>query len=95
MARHYSAAGAERRDASLLHRGEVVPEVAQTVGATEERGEVCGIDQHDVAGALSVRRHPDQRVEFGVARSSERMRADRISRMAVRSSRERAANSLL
>ena len=34
------------------HRGEVVPQIAQAVGAAEQRGEVRGVDQHDVAGAL-------------------------------------------
>ena len=36
----------------LLHRGEVVPEVPQAVGAAEQRGEVRGVDENDVAGAL-------------------------------------------
>ena len=48
----------------------------------EQRGEVRRIDQHDVAGALSARRHPDERVELGIARSGERMRAVRVHALA-------------
>src|SRR6185503_5746364 len=56
-----------------LHRGQVVPEVAKAVGTAEQRGEVRGIDQYEVARSLTGRRHPDQCVELRVARFRERM----------------------
>jgi len=55
-----------------------VPEVAKAVGAAEKCGEVCGVDEHNVARALTGRRHPDKRVELGVAGFRERMRPVRV-----------------
>ncbi|MCU1701125.1 MAG: ATP-dependent exoDNAse [Mycobacterium sp.] len=59
--------------AASLHGGEVVPEILKAVGAAEQGGEVCGVDEHDVACSLSSRWHPDQCVELGVAGFGERM----------------------
>ena len=36
-----------------FHGGEVVPKVREAVGAAEQRGEVGGVDEHDVADALA------------------------------------------
>jgi hypothetical protein len=49
-----------------------------------QRGEVRQVVKHDVAGPLTGRRHPDHRVELGVARLGERMRASRIDALARR-----------
>src|SRR5580693_10184436 len=66
-----------------FHDGEVVPEVLEAFGATEQRGEVSRVHQHDVAPALSGGRHPDQRVELGVTGRSERMRPVRVDALAA------------
>jgi hypothetical protein len=61
-----------------LHRCEVVPQVLQTVRATEQGGEVGGVDERDVARPLTGGRHPDQRVELGVAFRGEGVGSVRV-----------------
>src|SRR5262249_3650 len=54
-------------------RSKVSPEVLETVGAAEERGEIGRVDQNDISGSLLIRRHPKEAVELRVACRSERM----------------------
>ena len=65
-----------------LHHGEIPPEILQTLRAAEERGEVGGVHQQDVTGALVSRRHPKECVEFRIARLAERMRSGEINGLA-------------
>ena len=65
-----------------VHQRQIAPEVRQTVRAAEKRGEIRGVDEHDVAGALLVRRHPEQAIELRVAGRSERVRPVEIDRLA-------------
>src|ERR1700730_5539429 len=71
---------------SSPHRGEVSPEVLETHGAAEERGEIGRVDQNDISGSLLIRRHPKEDVELRVACRSEWMRTievDRLTRQQV------------
>ena len=57
-----------------LHHGEISPEIRQALRAAEERREIGRVHEHDVAGALFFRRHPEQGVELRVAGRGEGMR---------------------
>src|SRR5262245_11972034 len=63
------------RGCASPHSREIAPEVRETLRSAEQRREVRRVDEQDVAGALALRRHPEQRVELLVARRRERMRA--------------------
>ena len=47
---------------------EIPPEVLQAFRPTKERGEIGGIQQHDVSSTLLVRGHPEQTVELSCCR---------------------------
>src|SRR6185437_37103 len=66
---------------SFSHRRNVLPEVLQTIGTTKQGGEVCGVNQKDLARPRFVRRHPKETVEFLVACGGERMWSIRIDRL--------------
>src|SRR5438105_4042313 len=69
-----------RAIASSLCR-EVVPEVIETLGATKESGEDCQVRKQDVPSARPCRRHPEERIEFGVTGLDERMQSGQIDRL--------------
>ena len=56
-----------------FHQGKIPPEVLQTVRATEECGEIRGVHEHDVSGALLIWRHPEQAIELRIAGRGERV----------------------
>src|SRR5438045_4050512 len=58
-----------------FHQGQVSPEIRDAIGNAEEHGEVRRVGHHDVAGALGIRREPEQTVELGVASLRERVRS--------------------
>src|SRR4030095_7038232 len=60
-------------DCIPLHHDEISPETLQAVRAAKQCGEDRRVGQQDVSGAFVLRRHPDQGVEFCVARLGERM----------------------
>ena len=60
---------------------EVVPKVVEALGAAKESGEDCQVRQQDVPSAHPCRRHPEERIEFGVAGFDERMRSGQIDRL--------------
>src|SRR3954471_24846227 len=66
--------------AALFGR-KVVPEVIETLGAAEESGEDGQIGEEDVPSPRTCRRHPEERIEFGVAGLDERMRSGQIDRL--------------
>src|SRR5512134_1131451 len=61
-----------------LHPREIAPEILEALRAAEQRREVRGIDDQDVAGPVSLRRHPEQRVQLRVPGRGERMRTIRV-----------------
>src|SRR5438094_9558318 len=64
-----------------LHHSEIPPEILQTLRAAEERGEVGGVHQQYVAGALASWWQPKEGVEFRVARLGERMRTTGVDEL--------------
>src|SRR6185436_8280808 len=61
--------------------GEVQPQALQAVRDTEQRAEVCGVDQQDVAGPGAARGKPEERVELPVPRSREGVRPRQVDRL--------------
>src|SRR5215212_6952932 len=57
-----------------LHRGEILPEILETICAAEQGCKMCRIHQQDVAGPIIFWRHPEQDVELGIPRRRKRMR---------------------
>ena len=65
-----------------IHKREIPPEVFQALRATEERGEMGHVQQHDVSSALLIWRHPEQTIELRIAGCGERMWTIEINRLA-------------
>src|SRR5882672_4400191 len=63
------------------HRCEIAPKLFQTIRSSKERGEVRGIHQHDVSGSFVAGRHPDESVQFFVARLGEGMWPGKVNRL--------------
>ena len=60
--------------AAVIRRGDVLPEGAQALIAAEQRTEDRGVGHQYVAGAFPGGRHPQERVELGVAGLGEGVR---------------------
>ena len=60
---------------------EVVPEVVETLGTAKQSGEDCQVREQDMASPRACRRHPEERIEFGVTGLDERMRSGQIDRL--------------
>jgi hypothetical protein len=63
------------------HRCEIPPEILQTLGAAEKRGEIGRVDQDDVSGSLLIGRHPKEAVELSIAGLREWVRAVEVDRL--------------
>src|SRR6476620_4438075 len=64
-----------------IHKREIPPQVFQAVRATEERGEMGHVQQHDVSSTLLIWRDPEQTIELSIARFRERMWTIEINRL--------------
>src|SRR5690348_16332473 len=64
-------------DRASLSR-DIVPEALQALVATEQSGEDCRVCQQYVTDALTIRRHPEEHIEFSVSRLDERMRLGHV-----------------
>src|SRR6266436_3498988 len=62
-------------------RCQVFPKVLQGFHAAKQRRKYCGVGQQDVGCSLSVRGHPDERIELAVSSFSERMWPGHIDRL--------------
>src|SRR4051794_15376225 len=64
-----------------LHLRDVAPESLQTLRASKQRRENGRIGEQDVATAVTLRRHPEARIELPVSRGRERVRPGQINRL--------------